>query len=70
MISENFGFVNSVQEAYKLITEYETNHTVKFACYKADKEFGNTGKGTFICIYIHRNASASGFPILCYFLKY
>ena len=45
-VSELFYFVNTVEEAYKLISDYETKHTVKFAYYnvKPEKQFGNTGK--------------------------
>ena len=45
-VSELFYFVNTVEEAYTLISDYETKHTVKFACYnvKPEKQFGNTGE--------------------------
>ena len=33
-ITENFGYVSSVQEAYKLIAEFETRSTTKFSCFK------------------------------------
>ena len=42
-IAENFGYVSSVQEAYKLIAEFETRSTIKFSCFKVDKDFGNIG---------------------------
>ena len=42
-IAENFGYVSSVQEAYKLIAEFETRSTTKFSCFKVDKDFGNFG---------------------------
>ena len=42
-IAENFGYVSSVQDAYKLIAEFETRSTTKFSCFKVDKEFGNIG---------------------------
>ena len=42
-IAENFGYVSSVQEAYKLIAEFETRSTTKFSCFKVDKDFGNIG---------------------------
>lgn len=44
MSTESFCFVNTVEEAYKLISDYETENTVKFACYKSNKNFVNTGK--------------------------
>ena len=42
-IAENFGYVSSVQEAYKLIAEFETRSTTKFSCFKVGKDFGNIG---------------------------
>ena len=42
-IAENFGYVSSVEEAYKVITEFETWSTTKFLCFKVDKDFGNIG---------------------------
>ena len=47
----NLGYVNSVDEAYKLIAEFETGLTTKFSCFKADKGFGNTGMYIYIYIY-------------------
>ena len=44
MSTESFCFVNTVEDAYKLISDYETKNTIKFACYKSKKQFGNTGK--------------------------
>jgi hypothetical protein len=44
MSTETFYFVNTVEEAYRLISDYETENTIKFACYKSSKQFGNTGK--------------------------
>ena len=41
--AENFGYVSSVQVAYKLIAESETRSTTKFSCFKVDKDFGNIG---------------------------
>ena len=49
-VSELFYFVNTVEEAYKLISDYETKHTVKFACYKSEKQFGKTGQVVKILI--------------------
>ena len=54
--ADNLGYVNSVDEAYKLIAEFETGLTAKFSCFKADKGSGNTGIYiyTYICTgYIH-----------------
>ena len=45
-IAENFGYVSSVEAAYKLIAEFETRSTTKFSCFKVDKDFGN------ICVYL------------------
>ena len=42
-IDENFGYVSSVQGAYKLIGEFKTRSTTKFSCFKVDKDFGNIG---------------------------
>ena len=42
-IAENFGYVSCVQEAYKLIAEFEKRSTTKFSCFKVDKDFGNIG---------------------------
>ena len=41
--ADNLGYANSVDEAYKLIAEFETGSTTKFSCLKSDKGFGNTG---------------------------
>ena len=40
---DNLGSVYSVDEAHKLIAEFETGLTTKFSCFKADKGFRNTG---------------------------
>ena len=42
-ITENLGYVSSVEEAYKVIAEFETRSTTKFSCFKVDKDFGNIG---------------------------
>ena len=44
-IAENFGYVSSVQEAYKRIAEFETRSTTKFSYFKVDKDLG-----TLVCI--------------------
>ena len=41
--ADNFGYVLSVNDAYKLIAEFETRSTTKFSCFKVDKGFGNIG---------------------------
>ena len=43
-LGENFGYVFSLDEAYKFIGEFETQTTTKFTCYKADKNFGAIGE--------------------------
>ena len=50
--ADNLGYVNSVDEAHKLIAEFETGLTTKFSFFKADKGFGNTGVYIYIYIYI------------------
>ena len=40
--ADNLGYVNSVDEAHKLIAEFETGLTTKFSFFKAVKGFGNT----------------------------
>ena len=45
---DNLGYVNSVDEAYKLIAEFETESKTKFSCLKPDKGFGNTGRYIYI----------------------
>ena len=50
--ADNLGYVNSVDEAHKLIAEFETGLTTKFSFCKADKGFGNTGVYIYIYIYI------------------
>ena len=47
--ADNLGYVSSVDEAHKLIAEFETGSTTKFSFFKAVKGFGNTG----VCIYIY-----------------
>lgn len=42
-ISVTFGYVQSLDYAEKMISKFETKSTVKFSCYKADKDFGNHG---------------------------
>ena len=51
--ADNLGYVNSVDEAHKLIAEFETGLTTKFSFCKADKGFGNTGVYIYIYIYIY-----------------
>ena len=59
-IVENFGYVSSVQEAYKLIAEVETRSTIKFSCFKVDKDFGNIGvylRFIYYCAF-HKHANS------------
>ena len=41
---EATSYVYSIDQAEKLIANFETKNIVKFACYKADKNFGNDVK--------------------------
>lgn len=44
-------FVKTAEKAYKLINDYETKHTIKFACYKSNRQFGNnTGKNSCVTL--------------------
>ena len=59
-IAENFGYVSSVQEAYKLIAEFEKRSTIKFSCVKVDKDFGNIGvylRFIYYCAF-HKHANS------------
>ena len=42
-ISKTFGFFQLLDHAKKMISKFETKSTIKFSCYKADKDFGNHG---------------------------
>ena len=59
-IAENFGYVSSVQDAYKLIAEFETRSTTKFSCFKVDKDFGNVGVYLRLIYYcaFHKHANS------------
>lgn len=46
-ISQSLGYVSSLEHAERLISSFEAKNTVKFSCYKADKNFGNHGKISF-----------------------
>ena len=48
-IANNFGYMLSVNDAYRLIAEFETKTTTKFSCFKVNKGFGNFG--TYKCHY-------------------
>ena len=41
------GYVPSLDHAERLISSFEAKNTVKFSCYKADKNFGNDGNLSF-----------------------
>ena len=43
-IEHNFGFVRSVEDANKVVIDFEQANTLKFSVYKVNKGFGNTGK--------------------------
>ena len=38
------GYVQTLEDAMKLMREYELATTTKFCCFKADKMFGQGGK--------------------------
>ena len=42
------GYVPSLDHAEKLISSFEAKNTVKFSCYKADKNFENDGKLSYL----------------------
>ena len=59
-IAANSGYVSSVQEAYKLIAEFETRSTTKFSCFKVDKDFENIGvylRFIYYCAF-HKHANS------------
>ena len=43
-LSQNAGFVDSLEEAHELIKKFETKTTTKFCCFKVEKGFGAIGK--------------------------
>lgn len=43
-IPERTCYVSSLDQATKLISSFEAKNTVKFSCYKADKNFGSDGE--------------------------
>ena len=65
--ADNLGYVNSVDQAHKLIAEFETGLTTKFSFCKADKGFGNTG--VYIYIYIYIFIIKFGYNVRCHWLK-
>ena len=42
-ISKTFGYSQLLDHAKKMISKFETKSTIKFSCYKANKDFGNHG---------------------------
>ena len=42
------GYVPSLDHTEKLISSFEAKNTVKFSCYKADKNFENDGKLSYL----------------------
>ena len=43
-ITDNFGYVFSAEDAYRLLADFEIKTKTKFSCLKADKSFDNIGK--------------------------
>ena len=43
-LSERSGLVKNVKAAESVLREFETTTTTRYACFKASKGFGNTGK--------------------------
>jgi len=37
--TDNFLYVTSIEEAHKLVAEFETRSTTKFSCFEADKHW-------------------------------
>ena len=51
-LSERSGPVKDVKAAESILREFETTPTTRYACFKASKGFGNTGKGLSILFMI------------------
>ena len=47
-VNKYLGYVASVEQAMKLIREYELKTTSKFSCFKAEKTFGQGGEDFYI----------------------
>ena len=43
-ITDNFGYVFSAEDAYRLLADFKMKTTTKFSCFKADKSFVTVGK--------------------------
>ena len=43
-INDNFGYVFSVEDAYRLLADFEMKTAREFSCFKADKSSGSIGK--------------------------
>lgn len=54
-LSERSGLVKDVKAAESILREFETTTTTRYACFKANKGFGNTGKGLPIVFMITCN---------------
>ena len=54
-LSERSGLVKDVKTAESILREFETTTTTRYACFKASKGFGNTGKGLPILFMIAFN---------------
>ena len=52
-ITDNSGYLFSVEDAYRLLADFEMKTTTKFCCFKANKSFGNICK-----LVLERNVSA------------
>ena len=62
--ADDLGYVNSVDETYRLIAEFETRLTTKFSCFKSDKGFRNTGMYIYIYIYIYSSLAIQSFAFI------
>ena len=49
-ITENYGYVDSLEKVQRIIRDHELNTTTKFSLYKAPKDFGRKGKTVFLII--------------------
>ena len=54
-LSERSSLVKDVKAAESILREFEATTTTRYACFKASKGFGNTGKGLPILFMIACN---------------
>ena len=54
-LSERSGLVKDVKAVKSILREFEATTTTRYACFKASKGFGNTGKGLPISFMIACN---------------